>query len=159
MQYQAFQYPLPTQGDFDDLNNYLRSNKVVNVTQHLVERPGCALLVFVVETVGGNHAYSKGRSSSTETKIDYREQFNDNEFLLFSKLRDLRKKIADAEGVPVYNIFTNAQLAAMVSNQVRNLDAIARIDGIGQARLEKYANYFVVALCAEEQSEPHVPAQ
>ena len=47
-------------------------------------------------------------------------------------------KIAEAEGVPVYAIFTNEQLAAMVQRKATTAAGLAAIEGVGQARLEKH---------------------
>jgi hypothetical protein len=47
-------------------------------------------------------------------KVDYREVLNPEQFAVYLKLRTLRQAISKEEGVPVYVIFTNEHLAAMV---------------------------------------------
>jgi superfamily II DNA helicase RecQ len=54
------------------------------------------------------------RRSTKKGRIDYREILPSEDFLVFVKLRDLRKQMAQAEAAPVYTIFTNDQLAEMV---------------------------------------------
>jgi superfamily II DNA helicase RecQ len=78
--------------------------------------------------------------------VDYREQLSAEEFAVFSRLRDERKKWAEAEGVPVYTIFTNAQLAAMVRQRVTTAAALGGIDGIGPARVAKYGDRLLAVL-------------
>jgi len=46
--------------------------------------------------------------------------------------------VAQAEGVPLYAVFTNEQLAAIVQQRVESLAALGEIEGIGPARLERY---------------------
>jgi hypothetical protein len=53
--------------------------------------------------------------------VDYKEVLNEADFAVFSRLRDLRKVIAEKEAVPAYAIFTNEQLAAMVTGKVDRL--------------------------------------
>ena len=45
---------------------------------------------------------------------------------------------AETEAVPIYTIFSNAQLAEMVKRRVQTAADLGRIEGIGKARLEKY---------------------
>ena len=62
------------------------------------------------------------------------------EFFLFAKLRDLRKQLAQSDGVPVYTIFTNAQLAQIVQSRATSKAALQAIEGLGDARMEKYGS-------------------
>jgi len=62
----------------------------------------------------------------------------------------VRKKIAEEEGVPVYAIFTNAQLAEIVKREMKDLSELATIEGIGKTRIEKYGERLFRAL--EESS-------
>ena len=80
------------------------------------------------------------------------------EFLVFAKLRDLRKQIADRDGVPPYAVFTNEQLADMVRNKARSAADLGRIEGIGPARIEKYAARVLEILCAAPPATPPQPA-
>jgi superfamily II DNA helicase RecQ len=79
-------------------------------------------------------------------KIDYRTVLNDQDFQLFVKLRDLRKSTADSEGVPAYALFTNEQLATMVTNQTTTKSGLAGIEGVGAARIDKYGARFLEVL-------------
>jgi superfamily II DNA helicase RecQ len=47
-------------------------------------------------------------------KVDYKEVLKPEEFEVFSRLRDWRKAVAEKEGVPVYVVLSNEQLADMV---------------------------------------------
>jgi superfamily II DNA helicase RecQ len=83
---------------------------------------------------------------------------NEADFVVFSKLRDLRKAVAEKEGAPAYSVFTNEQLAAMVTGRVESQAALGKIDGVGSARLEKYGSAFVDALKAGMATQPAVAA-
>jgi superfamily II DNA helicase RecQ len=58
--------------------------------------------------------------------------------VVFSRLREWRKGVSEKEGAPVYTIFTNEQLAQMVQKEVRSKAALKEIEGVGEARVEKY---------------------
>ena len=74
------------------------------------------------------------------SKVDYRDLLSPEDFAVYAKLRDLRKEIAQRETVPVYTVFTNAQLAQMVQRRVTSRADLAEIEGVGEARVEKYAS-------------------
>lgn len=143
MSFQVFQFPLPGPGDLGDLNRFLAAHRVVAVKQHLVATPEGGLLVFVVETVAGAPA-----SEIPRRKIDYKAELTPDQFAVFSRLRDARKTIAAVEGVPVYTVFSNEQLAEMVRRPVSTLADLEAIEGIGKARLEKHGARLLELLAA-----------
>jgi len=142
MKYRLFQYPLPAPPELEDLNAFLAAQRVAAVTQHLVQTAGGAMLVFVVETVAGGGV----AAGPSPPKTDYKEELGAEDFPVFSRLRDARKKWAEEEGVPVYTVFTNAQLAEMVKRKVRSMAEMAAIDGVGKARVEKYGEKLLAML-------------
>ena len=71
---------------------------------------------------------------------------SDADFAVFAKLREARKTLAEAEGVPAYAVFTNEQLAAMVQQGARSTGGLRAIDGIGEARATKYGEPFLAVL-------------
>jgi superfamily II DNA helicase RecQ len=46
--------------------------------------------------------------------------------------------VAEKEGVPVYTVLTNEQLAQMVQKKVSSKAGLKEIEGVGEARVEKY---------------------
>lgn len=158
MSYHLFQYSLPAPGELGDLNTFLGTHRVVTVQHHIVNTPNGAFLVFVVQTTGG-----ETMSPSAKSKIDYKEELTPEQFAIFSRLREERKKMAEAEGVPVYTIFTNEQLAEMVRLPARSLADLGRIEGIGKARLDKQGPRLLAILAAPANpvpstSNPSTPA-
>ena len=70
--------------------------------------------------------------------MDYKELLKPEEFEVFSRLREWRKATAEKEGIPVYTVLTNEQLAQMVRKKVSSKAGLKEIEGIGEARVEKY---------------------
>ena len=67
--------------------------------------------------------------------------------------RDWRKEVASAEGVPVYTVFTNEQLAAIVQKKTATKAALQEIEGVGEARVKKYGDAMIEILRAVETGE------
>ena len=73
-------------------------------------------------------------------KVDYKEVLKPEEFEVFSRLREWRKGVAEKEGVPVYVVFSNEQLAQVVQKKVSSKAALKEIEGVGDSRVEKYGS-------------------
>lgn len=65
---------------------------------------------------------------------------------LFDRLRALRKRLADAQGVPPYIVFGDATLAQMARDKPLDADALLGVVGVGQHKLEKYGADFLDAI-------------
>jgi ATP-dependent DNA helicase RecQ len=65
---------------------------------------------------------------------------------LFERLRALRKRLADAEGVPAYIVFSDAVLRQMASHVPRSGAEMLALSGVGPVKLERYGEAFLAAL-------------
>ncbi len=65
---------------------------------------------------------------------------------LFSKLRKLRKSIADEVGLPPYVVFSDATLIDMAEILPTSYGEMLAVNGVGQVKLEKYADKFLDAI-------------
>ncbi len=62
---------------------------------------------------------------------------------LFEALRVLRKRLADAGGVPPYVIFSDVALAEMASYLPTDPAAMLRINGVGKLKLQRFGEEFI----------------
>lgn len=62
---------------------------------------------------------------------------------LFALLRQKRKELADAANVPPYVIFSDRTLVEMAAFYPQSRESLTRIYGIGQRKLETYADVFL----------------
>lgn len=85
---------------------------------------------------------SRPEKVSRQTKHDLTS--HDHE--LFSRLRTLRKRLADQQGVPPYVVFGDASLAEMAATQPRDPQTFLAINGVGQRKLEQYGSAFIEAI-------------
>jgi ATP-dependent DNA helicase RecQ len=65
---------------------------------------------------------------------------------LFERLRAVRRRIADAEGVPAYIVFSDAVLRQMVARVPRNRADMLALSGVGPLKLDRYGEAFLEAL-------------
>jgi len=64
----------------------------------------------------------------------------------FQRLRALRRRLADAEGVPAYIVFSDAVLRAMAAAGPRTREGLLDVPGVGPAKLERYGDAFLEEL-------------
>ena len=65
---------------------------------------------------------------------------------LFDRLRALRKRLADQQGVPAYIVFGDGTLKEMAARQPRSLAELLDVPGVGPAKLERYGTAFLDVL-------------
>ena len=82
------------------------------------------------------------------------EPIPDHDPTLFALLRRKRKALADEANVPPYVVFSDKSLVDMAAYFPQNQDAFAKIYGVGEQKLAKYAHDFLLiirAYCKEHQ--------
>ena len=62
---------------------------------------------------------------------------------LLAALRTLRARLAQAEGVPAYIVFSNAALASMAHRAPRTMEAFLEVSGVGRVKAAKYGEAFL----------------
>jgi superfamily II DNA helicase RecQ len=148
MPYKFFQ--IPTRGcDQSEhaLNSFLCNHRVLSVARQFVDVGENSYWCFCVDYLESASA-GKAKQAGRRSQVDYKELLAPDEFALFAKLRELRKELAQSEAVPVYSIFTNAQLADIVRKRTTSKESLRAIGGLGEARIEKYG-LRVVEIAAE----------
>src|ERR1039458_3068660 len=132
-----------------EMNGFLRAHRVLAVKKEFVPDGENSFWTFCVEyldsTAGAASWPGKG------PKVDYKEVLKPEEFEVFSRLREWRKAAAEKEGVPVYTVLTNEQLAQMVQKKVNSKAGLKEIEGIGDARVEKYGESLLALLAASDR--------
>lgn len=65
---------------------------------------------------------------------------------LFERLRELRKSMADEQGVPAYIVFSDKTLRAMADARPQTPGELLEVSGVGPMKLERYGQAFLKAL-------------
>ena len=148
MKYKFFHIPA---GDFHsaeaELNTFCSQHRIVSVEKQFVANGDNSCWSLCLEWV--DHEGPLPKASIPRSKVDYKEVLNKEDFTLFAELRQLRKEVAEREGVPPYVVFTNEQLADIVRLRVSTKAALLKLKGVGKGRVDKYGGLFLARM--EEQ--------
>ena len=138
-----------------EINDFCAAHSIATTEKHFVADGHNSFWAFCVTYAPGevlSAVVSKG-------KVDYKTVLNEQDFQIFAKLRDLRKSVADSEGVPAYALFTNEQLAAIVIKKISSKSGLAAIEGVGPARIEKYGEQFIKMLRQSMSAQNAISAE
>ncbi len=103
----------------------------------------------VNEAQRGERSGARLKSTSSAEELEY-----DN--LLFAQLRNKRKEIADAAGVPPYVIFSDKTLVQMATYFPQTKDGLMNMSGMGKVKYERYGTDFLTVIkeyCKENRVE------
>lgn len=132
----------------DAFNRFCAAHAVLAVEHHLVQAGAASFWAVAVTLRDGPKAAAGPGTDRAAAKLDYKEVLSEADFAVYSMLRELRKETALRDGVAIYTVFTNEQLAAMVTGRVGSLGALRAIEGVGEARATKYGALFLERLRA-----------
>ena len=127
-----------------ELNAFLSSKSVVDVRQEFAQGESGAHWCLSVRWRDGSLA--KDSPGKGKAMVDYKDVLGPEDFAVFARLRETRKELAKSEQVPAYAIFTNEQLAQMAKDRPTSANAMAKIEGVGKSRIEKYGASFLEPL-------------
>ncbi|MEE9355683.1 MAG: HRDC domain-containing protein [Methylococcaceae bacterium] len=109
------------------LNAFCGQHRVVSVEKQLIAQGENSYWSVCVSYIEGETEFAtkSSKNNNKRGRIDYKEVLSEQDFSVYAELRNLRKKLAEQEGIPVYAIFSNEQLAEMVIQQVATISALA----------------------------------
>ena len=136
-----------------ELNSFLRTNKIISVEKSFSNTPH-PTWYFLVEYIENQNQQSvTGTITSRKNKIDYMQILSAQEFAVFSKLRDFRKKQAKEEQVPPYVIFTDAELASLVKAKITEVEQLKEVKDVKIQKIEKYGTELLKILTSHQEEE------
>ncbi len=103
--------------------------------------PSCRPLLRGETQIRFRKELAKAKSKKTKVKRGDFAKHSDN--ILWDALRAKRRELADAQDVPPYVIFNDASLTEMVETVPKNEQQFAQISGVGERKLELYADDFL----------------
>ena len=132
--------------DVEELNLFLRSHRILSIEKEFVNNTVDSFWTTWIHYdnfFDTNTENKITKNKIKKSKIDYKEVLDSDTFQIFSKLREIRKKIAIDDGVAVYIVFTNDELAKIAALKEISIENIKTIKGIGEKRISKYVEQFV----------------
>ncbi|WP_370573480.1 DNA helicase RecQ [Methanomethylovorans sp.] len=127
-------------------------NRIVEVSQMSTENkeflvtPNKLIVTEKLEKVVKNNSLLlKEKDVGYETKKQT-GKYSRVDTELFSRLKELRKKIASSEKVPPYIIFADTSLKQMATQMPFNEKELLEITGVGEYKLQKYGDMFLTEI-------------
>ncbi|MEM7257305.1 MAG: HRDC domain-containing protein [Pseudomonadota bacterium] len=145
-------FAVPATGDDNAesaLNLFMAQHRVLHVDRQLIQNGSAS---FWSVCIGYSEKQTETRKQQSSNRVDYRHVLSATDFRDFAALREWRKEIAESEGIPVFGVFSNEQLAAIVQLSDLTLSALRRIDGVGEKKVERYGKP-VLSLLENRRSE------
>ncbi len=136
MQIKMFTIPITGVDDQnEELNKFLRSHKIMEIEKQMVQTATsaywCLYITYTTET-------ARNYVVRGENGIDYKELLKPEQFEIFSKFREVRKRMSVEDSIKAYIIFTDAELAEMSRMADLTVNNMRLIKGIGDKKAEKY---------------------
>lgn len=122
------------------LNKFLRGNKILDIDRQFYyssDKVGhwSLLVTYLPQQQGLAYPAFERRE-----KVDYKTMLSERDFDKFTKLRAIRKQLAESDAVPAYAVFTDAELAQIAQLPRMDSTLLSQITGIGEKRIVKYGN-------------------
>lgn len=136
MQFKTFTVAVGDPSGCEELNRFLAGRRVLTVQRELIQNGRESCWVFCVEYLESS---SVGRTPyPRKERVDYKTVLTEEQFAVFAKLRECRKELATKEGLPAFAVCTDEQLAEIARQRPETLADLKKIDGLGDAKVEKY---------------------
>ena len=135
MQIKIFTLPISDDGSEQNaLNKFLAGHKILEIEQFFYHNEKGALWCFCIRYLNDNGSHI----NAIDKKIDYKSVLNEQQFAIFSRLREIRKQLAAKDAVPAYAVFTDIELAEIAKLEQIDERNISKIKGIAEKRMSKY---------------------
>jgi superfamily II DNA helicase RecQ len=119
-----------------DMQEFLSSKKVVSHQAHFFTSGGKPYWTIFVE-------YEDVFDKSGKLPV-----FSEPERLLYEHLQKWRKEKAEKEGVPIFIIANNSELASLVQKAPKTTEGLRQIKGFGAKKTQKYGKEILEMLTA-----------
>ncbi|MBC6995554.1 HRDC domain-containing protein [Neolewinella lacunae] len=150
MQIRIFSVPAwGNEAEEESLNKFLRGHRILQVEKQFIADGVNSHWCFCVEYLEGSEPIK--RAGNKAARIDYREVLPPEAFARFARYREIRKTLAERDGVPPYAVFTDKELAEMAEVGLLTPAEIRSIEGVGEKKLAKYGEHFITK--AEDETE------
>jgi len=130
----------PLHGGFNDeiIHAFTKDKEVISIKDYFFFKNDTPYLTFVIQ-----YAWIPSNTRPERFQAgqeDWRRLLNEADLGLFDLLRNWRLTRSKKEGAPPYILFSNAQLAHIVKARPQVLSDLAKIEGVGQAKIDKYGS-------------------
>jgi len=132
--------PFDESEGFDDdlVQGALEGREVVSVTDHFFVHGGRPWLCLVVQHTDGSK--DGGGRRERHRSRDWAADLDDGQRQVFEALRAWRRERATADGIPVYIVATNRQLAEIVKRVPAGKSDLQEVPGLGREKVRAFGD-------------------
>jgi len=135
-----------------ELNGFIESHKTIQYEKLFIpdgEKSFWSVSLTYTQTGKIPDSKSSPAYKSGKNTVDYKKTLSPEDFTLYLKLKEWRKKIAEEEDLQLFSVFYNEQLANIAEKRVTSLEEMKKIDGIGEGRASKYGKAVLEIVAGE----------
>ena len=136
----------------ESLNRFLRGHQVLELRQEFVA-DGANSAWYVAVRYADMTGTQKVPTGTRRAAVDYKEVLEPETFARFAELRKRRKAISEAEGIPVFAIFSNEELAGIARLENPEPKDLKSIKGIGNKKVERFGTRILTPIEANQDHE------
>jgi superfamily II DNA helicase RecQ len=114
------------------LDDFLKNVQLIASSEHFFCDGSKHYISFVLK-----YELSENKMVSTKNS-EWKQALSVESAGVFALLKSWRFQKAKSEGVPPFVVFTNNQLCAIANSRPQSLTDLARINGVGEAKIKKY---------------------
>ncbi len=145
--------------DAGPLEEFCAAHSVSGWTEHFFMRGGYPELVLVLQYEESRDRRRNGGGGPGRREGDPRRELAPPARVAYDRLRQWRSLRARQDGVPVYVVFSNRELAAIAAARPESKEALRAIEGIGKGKAEKYAEDLFVVLASLAETAGDSPGE
>ena len=152
MQYRKFVVPLADEGAMEDeLNRFLRGHRILKVEHHFLEDE--RQWVFLVSYLDGEQKSTSPPLRRSElTRFDPEKELDKEQLARYHRYAEARLDLARKYAVKAFVVFTNRELGELSKMDSLSVEALRKVDGIGEGRINQYGLEFLDMVSADEKS-------
>ena len=134
---------------FDDgpMQEFIADKEVIEYDEHFFNHDKTPYLTVLLSY----RNFAPDERRRLNRRNDPRAELDDTEKDIFDALRVWRAARAKQDGMPPYMIANNKQLAKMVKLKAATKTDLGNVNGIGEAKIEKYGED-ILRIIAEQQN-------
>ena len=134
---------------FDDspMQEFISDKEVIEYTEHFFIHDKTPYLTVLLSY----RDIAPDEKRRLNRRNDPRDELDEKEKETFDALRNWRAARAKQDGMPPYMIANNKQLAKMVKLKAATKADLGKVNGIGEAKIEKYGED-ILRIIAEQQN-------
>ena len=146
-------------GEFDvnDVERFLADKELIEARDHFYLHQGLPYLTLIL--LYNSIVSVEGTITRTETdkqaeRFDPRDVLGDDDWTLYTSLKEWRNELAKSKGIPPYIIATNRQIAEIAKDRPDTMEKLKRIEGLGKAKIASHGSAILEFIGKTKKSSP-----